>query len=71
MKSNEAPTGLATFPEAAKFLGIARSTLYKLTYSGDVPTRQIGNINRIPWAWLHAQAEVPKPKRKRRAATAN
>jgi excisionase family DNA binding protein len=40
--------GLLSINEACKFLGLSRSTLYKLMDSGDLQYCQIGGTRRLP-----------------------
>lgn len=58
-KDNENPKqGLCSIPEAAKFLILSRAKVYQAIDAGDIPSKRFGRSVRIPWAWLHAQAEV-------------
>ncbi len=51
--------GLCSIPEAAKFLSLSRAKVYQAMAAGEIPSKRIGARSiRIPWAWLHAQAEV-------------
>ncbi len=50
--------GLAAIPAAAAFLSMSRGKLYMMLNAGEIPSRRFGKSVRIPWAWLHAQAEV-------------
>jgi excisionase family DNA binding protein len=50
--------GFARVPEAAKFLGVSRSTVYLLMEQGDLVFAKFGRSRRIPWAGLHAFAEA-------------
>jgi len=52
------PQGLCSIPEAAKFISVSRGKMYAMINAGQVPFRRFGKSVRIPWAWLHAQAEV-------------
>jgi excisionase family DNA binding protein len=45
---------LLTIPEAARVLGIGRSTLYELIARGAIETVHIGRAHRIAAAALHA-----------------
>ena len=49
--------GFATIPDAARFLAVSRSTIYKLMYGGDLHSKKIGRSRRIPWASLRSYAE--------------
>ncbi len=40
--------GMAKVAEAAKFLGLAKSTVYGLMDSGELPSVRIGGSRRIP-----------------------
>jgi excisionase family DNA binding protein len=48
---------LVTIPEAARRLGIGRSTLYELIASGAIETVRIRRARRIPVDALHAYIE--------------
>ncbi len=50
--------GLCSIPDAAAFLSISRGKLYMMLNAGEIPSKRFGKSVRIPWAWLHAQAEV-------------
>ena len=50
--------GLATVPTAAEFLAVSRGKIYSMLNAGECPSKRFGKSVRIPWAWLHAQAEV-------------
>lgn len=50
--------GLARIGEAAVFLSVSKSYMYKLVEAQAVPVRRIGNALRIPWAWLEKQASA-------------
>ena len=50
--------GLSSIPDAAGFLSMSRGKLYQLINAGEIPSKRFGKSVRIPWAWLHAQAEV-------------
>jgi excisionase family DNA binding protein len=45
-------SGLATVPEAAKFLNMSRTALYGLMDRGDLRYCKIGKIRRVPWSEL-------------------
>ena len=40
--------GLLRVPEVAKFLGLARSTVYQLMDRGELPYAKIGRSRRVP-----------------------
>jgi excisionase family DNA binding protein len=48
--------GLATLPEARKFLGVSRSTMYKLLVTGKLPSCKIMGARRVPWQALRQLA---------------
>jgi excisionase family DNA binding protein len=50
--------GLAAIPVAATYLSISKGKLYQGIQTGEIPSKRFGRSVRIPWAWLHAQAEV-------------
>ncbi len=50
--------GLCPIVDAAAFLSISRGKLYMMMNAGEIPSKRFGKSVRIPWAWLHAQAEV-------------
>ena len=50
--------GLCSIPAAAEFLSVSRGKMYSMLNSGECPSKRYGKSVRIPWAWLHAQAEV-------------
>lgn len=50
--------GLASVAVAAAFMSVSRNHVYQLINSGEIPSKKFGNATRIPWAWLHAQAEI-------------
>jgi excisionase family DNA binding protein len=50
--------GFATAEEAARFLGISRYMIKKMTQTGEMPYRSFGFKSlRIPWDWLLDQVE--------------
>jgi excisionase family DNA binding protein len=49
--------GLATVPEAARFMAISRSGVYVLMTRGVLPYSKIGKSRRIPWAALRQLAK--------------
>lgn len=51
-------TGFAKVSEAAKFLSLGESTLYRLITNGQVPAQRFGNNVRVSWEWLNAQVAV-------------
>jgi excisionase family DNA binding protein len=52
------PRGLAAVTQAAKYLSISRGKMYAMVNSGECPSKRFGKSVRVPWAWLHAQAEL-------------
>jgi excisionase family DNA binding protein len=42
--------GLASIPEASKFLGISRSKLYEMMERGELRFCKLGRNRKIPWA---------------------
>jgi excisionase family DNA binding protein len=53
----EQSQGLATVSQACKFLSVSRGTLYALMNRGELLSRKIGGLRRVPWAALHRLAE--------------
>jgi len=52
------PQGLCSIPEAAKYLAVSRGKMYAMINANECPSKRFGKSVRIPWAWLHAKAEV-------------
>jgi len=52
----QAPSGLATADQAAIFLGLSRSMVFKLIGEGKIPVCRYGRAVRISWTWLRNQA---------------
>jgi excisionase family DNA binding protein len=50
--------GLAGVPAAAAYLSVSRGKVYAMINAGECPSKRFGKSVRIPWAWLHAQAEI-------------
>ena len=50
--------GLASVPAAAEFLSLSVGKVYGMLNDGTCPSKRFGKSVWIPWAWLHAQAEV-------------
>ncbi len=48
--------------EAARRLGVSRTTVYRLVVKGDLPTVQIGELERIPLRGLRDYANRPAPR---------
>lgn len=48
--------GMASVPEACKYLGIRRSLLYRLMELGEIPWAKIGSRRVIPWRALREYA---------------
>jgi excisionase family DNA binding protein len=44
--------GFAKLPEAGRFLGLSRATLYSLMNNGQLPFAKLGRSRRIPWRAL-------------------
>ncbi len=57
-RDDDRPAGLASIPVAAEFLSLSRNKLYQLINSGAVPSKRFGRSVRIPWQWLHQQAQI-------------
>jgi excisionase family DNA binding protein len=47
-KNNMISEGLARVSDAAHFLGISKSSVYKMINTGVLPSTKIGNSRRIP-----------------------
>jgi excisionase family DNA binding protein len=54
--------GFASAEEAARFMGLSRAMITKLTAAGEMPHRRYGRALRIPWNWLLAQVEETMPR---------
>jgi excisionase family DNA binding protein len=52
--------GFASVAEAAAFMSLGKTTLYRLIDDGVVDARRFGRTVRIPWSWLHDQAKNRK-----------
>ncbi len=73
--------GLMRVPEAAVFLGVARSTAYQLVAQGAIPTVRVGRSVRVPrealLRWIDRQtvppasasSDVPEATLRQRAAS--
>jgi len=48
--------GFADVTEAAEFLSLARSSIYKLMDNADLPFAKFGKSRRIPWRALREYA---------------
>jgi excisionase family DNA binding protein len=48
--------GLANLEEVERFLGVSRSTVYKLLSSGRLPSCKVLGARRVPWAALRELA---------------
>jgi excisionase family DNA binding protein len=48
--------GLATIPEAAKFLGVSKSQVYVWMKRKQLPFSKLGAARRIPWRAVHQMA---------------
>ena len=62
MISQEQNVGFATKNEAVKFLGVSMTVMDGMIRRGEIDIRRFGRTVRIPWAWLHDQAENKKAK---------
>ena len=51
-------TSLASPRQAAEHLSLNKNTVYKMIRDKRIPSVKIGKAVRIPWRWLHAQAEA-------------
>ncbi|MEJ7591121.1 MAG: excisionase family DNA-binding protein [Planctomycetaceae bacterium] len=49
--------GFATMKEAAEFMAVSKSYLYRLLHDGSIPSAKFGSQYRVPWAWLLAQVQ--------------
>lgn len=49
--------GMASITAAANFLSVSRNHVYGMIHSGQIPATRFGKSLRIPWQWLHAQAD--------------
>lgn len=50
--------GLASPKQAAEHLSLKPDTVYKMIRAKRIPAVKIGRSVRVPWRWLHAQAEA-------------
>jgi excisionase family DNA binding protein len=48
--------GFADVPEAAEYLCLSRSTVYKMMDNNDLPYAKFGKARRIPWRALREYA---------------
>lgn len=63
-ESHQDRPGLATPAEAARFLKLSRSMIFRLIAQQEIPTRRYGRAVRIPWNWLRNQsADSERQKR--------
>lgn len=46
-------------PDAARLLGIGRSTLYTAVKSGEIPAVRVGHRVRIPSIWIRQTLQMP------------
>lgn len=53
-KASAIETAFATVPEAAAFLHLSRSMIYKMMDDQTLEYKQFGTARRIPWRALHA-----------------
>jgi len=56
-KTDLTEDGFADVQEAAEFLSMSRSSVYKLMESGELRYAKFGKARRIPWKALHLFAE--------------
>jgi excisionase family DNA binding protein len=56
-RTSVADQGFATIDEAAAFLGLKRSSIYKLMELQDLAFAKFGKARRIPWKAIRAYAE--------------
>ena len=49
--------GFADVQEAAAFLSMSRSSIYKLMECGDLPYAKFGRARRVPWRALREYAQ--------------
>ena len=50
--------GLATPTEAARFLQLSRSIVFKLIAQRKIPTWRYGRAVRVPWMWLISPSQT-------------
>lgn len=56
-KTREHQSAFATAKESADFLAVSLNHIYNMVKAGQIPFRRFGKSVRIPWSWLHSQAE--------------
>jgi excisionase family DNA binding protein len=56
-------------PQAARFIGIGRSTLYMFIASGEIETIKVGRSTLIPTDSLHAFVERRRNARRQKIST--
>jgi excisionase family DNA binding protein len=56
-KADLTADGFADVQQAAEFLGLKRSSIYKLMESGDLKYAKFGKARRIPWRALREYGE--------------
>lgn len=52
--------GFASLTQAARFLAVSKTTMYRHVHSGKVPHTVIGGLVRIPWESLHKIVALAK-----------
>lgn len=58
VKTETRPTdGMATVADAAKFLNTSERTIHRMVVNGEIKSKKVGRLRRIPWAVLHAFAK--------------
>jgi len=55
-------TGLAKISDAATYLQVSRTKIYRLMRTGELPYVMIGHRRRIPWLALHSLASSGTPE---------
>jgi excisionase family DNA binding protein len=74
MASAASTPPLVTLREAARLLGVSRSTVYRLVYAGDLPAFRIGSRVQVGTqallAYVNARDVLTTPKRRSAARLA-
>jgi excisionase family DNA binding protein len=60
MTNNDIQALTVTVEQAAKLLGIGRSTAYQLVHTGDIPSLRLGRRIVVPVAGVAALLRVPE-----------
>jgi excisionase family DNA binding protein len=55
--ASDGQAAFATAIEAAQFLRLSKAMVHKLICDGKIPACRYGRLARIPWSWLHQQAQ--------------